>query len=68
MFYCCNHCQYVFPADQNPQCCPDCGELSVRPATVEETDEHLHLLEIIASESWDDAAEYGLGQISLTEK
>lgn len=57
MFYYCNHCHYVFSAEVLPHRCPDCGEKAVRPATETEKAEHFRMMEIVAQDNWDDAAE-----------
>ena len=47
MFYCCDHCHYVFSADVLPHRCPECGEKCVCEATKAEWREHLKKMGIV---------------------
>ena len=44
MNYCCEECSFVFSRKGEPEECPSCGSLRIRPATAEETERLQELL------------------------
>lgn len=41
MIYVCDHCHYLFQAEEQPEQCPDCGKSPIRSATDAETQEFM---------------------------
>lgn len=40
MIYACDACRFLFERTREPECCPDCGKLTIRPAAEDEIAEY----------------------------
>lgn len=53
MIYICENCRYLFLVDVSLNQCPDCGKMSVRPATDSEKAEYERIQLENQEDHWD---------------